>query len=79
MVVHSFGDRESYLDYNDNSALGQENVIHVVDHQGLLWDQFGVSSQPSTVLIDSEGQLSSSRGALQDDGLARAAEYVLSS
>lgn len=78
VVVHSFGDREMYLDYNDASALGQENVIHIVDHDGVLWDRFGVSAQPSTVLIDSEGQLSSSRGALQDDGLVRAAEFVTS-
>lgn len=76
VVVHSFGTTDEYLDYIDNSGLIQENVLHLVDAEGVLWERFGVVSQPSSVLVDTDGLVTTSRGALGDDGLARAAAQV---
>ena len=76
VVVHSFGTTDEYLDYIDNAGLIQENVLHLVDGEGVLWERFGVVSQPSSVLVDADGLVTTSRGALGDDGLARAAAQV---
>lgn len=76
VIVHSFGETDYYREYTQSSGLFQENVIHIVDQEGVLWDRFGVSSQPSSVLVDTSGRITSSRGALGDDGLIRAADIV---
>lgn len=76
VMVHSFGTIDQFLAYTDNSDLSQENTVHIVDVDGALWERFGVVSQPSTVLVDHEGRVSSARGALGDDGLLRAVQTV---
>lgn len=76
VMVHGFGTTDEFLEFNDGFDLSQENVIHLVDTEGVLWNRFGVTSQPSSVLVDIDGVVSTSRGALGDDGLARAAGQV---
>lgn len=76
VMVHGFGETTDFLEFNDGFDLSQENVIHLVDTEGALWERFGVTSQPSSVLVDLDGEVSTSRGALGDDGLARAAAQV---
>jgi len=76
VVIHSHGAVEDYLAYNQQADLTQENVSHLVDTEAVLWARFGVSSQPSTVLVSGDGTVRSARGALGDDGLRRALAYV---
>jgi len=77
VLVHSFGDKENYIEYVESAGLIHENIVHLSDTDGLLWKQFGVTAQPSTVLVNSNGEISLSTGALGDDGLIRAADQIL--
>lgn len=76
VVVHSFGEVDGFLEYADQYNLSSENTIHLVDIDGTLWDRFGIYSQPSSILVDESGRVTSSRGALGDDGLLRAISTV---
>lgn len=78
VVVHSAGTEQDYLDFVFASELETENIIHITDTEMALWQRFGVRSQPSTVLVDSEGRLTSSVGALNHDGLDRAVDKLRS-
>lgn len=76
LFVHSFGEVSEFVEYADGYELSHENTVHVVDIDGILWERFGLVSQPSTVLVDHTGAVSSSVGALGDDGLLRAISTV---
>lgn len=76
VVVHSFGELEDFRSYTNTTDLSQENILHIVDTDGVLWERFGIISQPSSVLIDGQGRVTNSRGALGDDGLLRAVATV---
>ncbi len=72
VVVHSFGEVDDFFEYTNAADLTHENTIHVVDVDGTLWERFGIEAQPSSILVDDAGRVSSTRGALGDDGLLRA-------
>ncbi len=76
VIAHSGGTTEQYQDYADRTGLDSSNVTHLVDGQTELWSWFGVLAQPSYVLVNADGALLSSVGALQDHGLARAVELL---
>ncbi len=76
VVVHSFGSYDEFVGYITSAELATENITHVVDIDGTLWERFGVTSQPSSILVDGEGVVTSFRGALGDDGLLRAISTV---
>lgn len=70
VIVHSGGTVEAYEEYIDSSGLALENVVHIDDSPGLVWSRFGIVQQPSNILVDSNGGVSFSRGALGEDGLS---------
>ena len=72
VLVHSGGTGEAYENYVSSAGLTSSNVVHLDDSPGLLWARFGVVQQPTTVLIDVDGKVSQSLGALGRDGLANA-------
>ncbi len=76
VIAHSGGTTEQYQDYADRTGLDSTNVTHLIDGQTELWSWFGVLAQPSYVLVNADGALLSSVGALQDHGLARAVELL---
>ena len=61
-----------------NSRLVGENVVHLRDDGASLWEQFGVSEQPSSILVARNGETTISVGALGETGLMEAAAIVLS-
>lgn len=77
VFIHSQADAQSYDTYVQNSRLVGENVVHLQDDEAVLWELFGVTQQPSTVLVSESGQTTVSVGALGEDGLAQAAALVL--
>lgn len=78
IVVHSAGSTEEFKSYRDELALTGENVSHINDADGELWRRFGVVSQPTYLLIDSDGLLRQSVGGLEQHGLERAVALVRS-
>ena len=76
VIIHSAGTTEQYLEFAEATGLWGDNIRHLVDGDTSLWAHFGVLAQPSYVLVNKEGHLLSSVGALQDHGLARAAELL---
>lgn len=79
VFVHSGADEAAYNNYVQNSRLVGENVIHVRDDGAATWELFGVTEQPSTVLVAADGTTTISVGALGEDGLESAAQLVLGS
>lgn len=77
LVVHGGADTDSYRSFADEQGLYQENVIHVEDESGVLWERFGVVATPSTLLVDGEGRVTQSTGALELQGHEQAANNVL--
>ena len=72
IVVHSGGTADAYDDYVSSSGLTSSNVVHLDDSPGLLWARFGVVQQPTSVLIDVDGKVSQSLGALGEKVLGSA-------
>lgn len=69
VLVHSQGSLSDYNGFVDTAGLDQDNVIHLVDQDLSLWRRFGVIQQPTSVLINAEGKVSATRGALASEGL----------
>ena len=69
VIVHSGGTVEDYEQYVETSGLTLENVVHVDDSPGLLWARFGIVQQPSNILVDADGGVTQSLGALGEAGL----------
>lgn len=69
VIVHSQGTLNDYKEFADTADLTQDNVIHLVDQDMSLWRRFGVVQQPTSVLINAEGKVSQTRGALASEGL----------
>lgn len=74
VIAHSQGSIEEIQAFNDEHGLtGLDNVVHLDDADMALWTRFSVVAQPYYVLVDVWGGLASSVGALDRDGLDRAA------
>jgi thiol-disulfide isomerase/thioredoxin len=70
VMVHSQGDTESYDEFVTTAGLdGPDNVMNLVDDELELWRRFSVIQQPTSILIDADGHVSSTRGALASEGL----------
>lgn len=70
VMVHSQGDLDSYGEFVDTAGLdGLDNVINLIDDELDLWRRFSVIQQPTSILIDADGHVSSTRGALASEGL----------
>ena len=69
VIVHSGGTVEAYEQYVESSGLALDNVVHLDDSPGLLWSRFGIVQQPSNILVDADGGVSQSLGALGEKGL----------
>lgn len=46
---------------------GLEDMLHLVDDDGSLWAQYGVSYQPAWVFIDDDGDVQQVAGGLYED------------
>lgn len=60
---------EAHRAFVDEHGLGE--MLHVVDEDGSLWSQYGVSYQPAWVFIDEDGTTELVAGGLYDDLDAR--------
>lgn len=49
---------------------------HIIDEGGLVWERFGVVSQPTFVFINDDGTVETNIGAMGLDGLTDAAETL---
>ena len=70
VMVHSQGDADAYDEFITTAGLdGPGNVLNLVDDDLELWRRFSVIQQPTSILIDADGHVSSTRGALASEGL----------
>lgn len=76
VFVHSGADSESFAQFVTEAELDGDNIIHLDDNNGDLSYRFGIDEYPSTLLVDSDGQLSSTVGALDSDRLGKALAIV---
>lgn len=78
VVTHSGGSAADYEDFLSATALDSAPVVHIDDSDRFLWNRFGIVAQPSTILVDAEGRITMSTGALETHGFDRAVELVSS-
>ena len=76
VMVHTGGNQDEFRSFVTEAGLDAVPMVHLDDPDGGLWARFGVISQPTWVLVDGEGRVRQSVGALQEDGLERAIELV---
>ncbi len=77
VVAHSQGEIAEIEAFNAEHGLDRiGNVVHLDDAEMRLWTRFSVIAQPYYVLVDEGGGLSSSKGALGEDGLDRAVDLI---
>ena len=50
---------------------------HIADEDGVVWSQYGVSSQPAFVFIDDAGGVETVIGSLGADGLSSRIEALI--
>ncbi len=78
VIVHSGAGDDEISEFVDEHDLRADNIVHLLDPDRALWVRFGVAVQPYYVLVDTDGTLSGSTGALGDHGLERAVERIRS-
>ena len=71
VVVQSGGTLEDYEVYVQSSGLTLDNVVHIDDSPGLLWSRFGIVQQPSNIVVNADGAVTQSLGALGEAGLVQ--------
>ena len=71
VVVHSGGTLEDYEVYVQSSGLTLDNVVHIDDSPSLLWSRFGNVHQPSNIVVNADGAVTQSLGALGEAGLVQ--------
>ncbi len=76
VFVHTGGDPLAYQQFVEGADLYQQNSIHIDDTERVLWNRFGVTTQPSTVLVDGDGLVSITAGGLGTEGLDNAIGLV---
>ncbi|MFT7598243.1 MAG: hypothetical protein ACI8TP_001164 [Acidimicrobiales bacterium] len=69
LFVHTDGSADTFQQFVEEADLFQENVIHINDADLTLWNRFGITTQPSTVLVDRDGRASVTEGGLGHEGL----------
>ncbi len=52
---------------------------HIIDEGGLIWQRYGVFSQPAFAFINDDGTVETNIGAMGLDGLTEAAEGLIAS
>lgn len=79
VIAHSQGSESQIEEFVADTGLDTApNIVNLFDENSVLWNRFRVVAQPYYVLVDVDGGLSSSMGALGDDGLDRAVELMRS-
>ncbi len=76
VIVHGYSNAQSYADYVNRSDLNVENMIHLVDTEGVLTNRFGLLFQPSSLLIDDGGNMTVAAGSLGVDGINEAVAII---
>lgn len=76
VFVHTDGDQESFEQFVEHADLFHQNIIHINDEDLTLWNRFGIETQPSTVLLNRDGQASVTSGGLDYEGLATATSLL---
>jgi hypothetical protein len=76
VFIHSGATPDAFKGFAEEFGLFQANVVHLDDGSRALSQRFGVNAYPSTLLIDSAGKMSSTRGALDSGRLAQALSIV---
>ncbi|MEM7095609.1 MAG: TlpA disulfide reductase family protein [Actinomycetota bacterium] len=70
VLVHADPDRNAVLDFIAPLNLTyRDNIKHLIDTEFSLWNRFQVIQQPTSLLIDANGEITSSQGAFSAEGL----------
>lgn len=56
---------------------GTDDLTHVVDADGALWQQFGVVAQPAFAFVDADGNVEVFGGGLDEQSLQQRADDLL--
>ena len=53
-----------------------QNFDHIIDEGGVIWERYGILSQPAFAFINDDGTVETRLGAMGVDGLSEAAELL---
>jgi len=45
------------------------NIVHAIDSDGEIWQEFGIASQPAWAFVNDDGKIETNIGALGKDRL----------
>ena len=76
VIVHSGGNDEAYINFAEEAALYQENMVHISDHLGALAGRYGVTDYPTTLLIDADLSVTAVIGAMSEEAQLEAVESI---
>lgn len=76
VVIHGYSGAEAYASYVDRSDLHVENMVHLVDNDGTLTNRFGLLFQPSSILVDGDGNMTVASGAMGVEGINEAVAII---
>lgn len=62
---------EGFVDRYDVQAFE-----HIIDEGGVIWERYGVTSQPAFAFINDDGTVETRIGSMGLDGLTEAAETL---
>ncbi len=58
-------------------SFGVQDFEHIIDEAGVVWDQYGIRSQPAFAFINDDGTVETNVGALGVERLSEAAEQLI--
>lgn len=67
-------DVSEMVDFVTNNGVG--DFEHIADENGVIWQEFGVRSQPAFVFISADGSSETLSGGLGYDGLVERIEAL---
>ena len=67
-------DADAIAGFVDNFDVG--GFEHIIDEEGVIWERYGVTSQPAFTFINDDGTVETRGGAMGVEGLTEAAEAL---
>jgi len=72
--VASRDDADAIRGFVDNYEV--QGFEHIIDEGGVIWERYGVVSQPAFAFINDDGTVETNIGAMGLEGLTEAAEAL---
>ncbi len=76
VVVHGYSNAQAYAGFVHRSDLHTENMVHLVDTEGVLTNRYNLLFQPSSLLVNGSGQMTVAAGSLGVEGINEAVAII---